>query len=471
MAPGKPSKNRRPWWVRLILYLIPLWIILAIVLSVEISGRRAYNRAMQEAKLDGPVTIEEIEAARKVWPDEQNGVRVIIEVAPRLPDLHEKGPHDALPIVGQAGSCPLGEKWPAQVLSDVDKYLAEKSSELQMIDQILPFKGGRFPIVPQPNPLTTQFPHLGGLRTSAKLKTLQAVRKSMAGDVASLVPDLQVILLHGKLLQEEPFLLSSLLHVALDALTVDTLQQLLAQSSPSREQLQAIGSLLAIHDVEDRLAWGLRGERSMVIGAGEWLRSPGGELRARIPGLRGRLLRDEAMAITLWSSIVAIEPGAERARRAAEIGAEAAGLPDRYSFTKITVPSLERAMQLDARTTGIVRSAIAALAAERYRMDKGRFPSRLDELTPGYLETVPLDPFDDKPLKYWVTDREIVIYSIGDDLADSSGDVAALLPPGSQPGDWGFVLLKPEFRGRPAARSVAPAEGIGAEQAATGPMP
>ena len=113
---------------------------------------------------------------------------------------------------------------------------------------------------------------------------------------------------------------------------------------------------------------------------------------------------------------------------------------------------------------------MAGLAAERYRLDKGQFPKRLEDLVPGYLKAVPLDPFDDKPLRYWVTEREVVIYSIGDDLADSNGDVAALVPPGSQPGDWGFVLLKPEFRGRPASATVPGTQGAEAAGISTRPV-
>lgn len=191
MTQDVQKKKRWPWWLRLILYLSPLWVILAIVLSVEISGRRAYSRAIQEARdIGGPVTIEEIEAARKVWPDDQNGALIMLEVIPRLPDFHRKGPHDSLPLIGEGKEYALGEKWPAQVLQDVDSYLADMSGELHAIDRLIAFTGGRFRVTHQLNPLDTQYSHLRGLRTSAKLKMLQVVLHSMTGNVASLVPDL-----------------------------------------------------------------------------------------------------------------------------------------------------------------------------------------------------------------------------------------------------------------------------------------
>lgn len=47
-----------------------------------------------------------------------------------------------------------------------------------------------------------------------------------------------------------------------------------------------------------------------------------------------------------------------------------------------------------------VRSQGAILACRRYRARRGRYPDRLEELVPEFLDAVPLDPFDGKPLRY-----------------------------------------------------------------------
>ena len=47
-----------------------------------------------------------------------------------------------------------------------------------------------------------------------------------------------------------------------------------------------------------------------------------------------------------------------------------------------------------------VRSQEAILACRRYRARQGRYPDRLEELVPEFLNAVPLDPFDGKPLRY-----------------------------------------------------------------------
>ncbi|MCD6416745.1 MAG: hypothetical protein J7M08_08640 [Planctomycetes bacterium] len=65
-------------------------------------------------------------------------------------------------------------------------------------------------------------------------------------------------------------------------------------------------------------------------------------------------------------------------------------------------------------------SAVLALTALRcYRDAHGRLPQRIEELVPQYLDEVPRDPFDGKPLRY-SKDKKIV-YSVGTDLTDSGG--------------------------------------------------
>jgi hypothetical protein len=54
-----------------------------------------------------------------------------------------------------------------------------------------------------------------------------------------------------------------------------------------------------------------------------------------------------------------------------------------------------------------------ALAATAYRADKGEFPTSLEVLVPEYIETLPDDPLDGKPMKYNAMDGGLDIYSIG----------------------------------------------------------
>ena len=71
-------------------------------------------------------------------------------------------------------------------------------------------------------------------------------------------------------------------------------------------------------------------------------------------------------------------------------------------------------------TTNVqVAAARVLLAMKAFKLEKGRLPATLDELVPGYLDAVPLDDFDGKPLRY--NPAKKVIYSVGKDLRDDGG--------------------------------------------------
>jgi hypothetical protein len=66
-------------------------------------------------------------------------------------------------------------------------------------------------------------------------------------------------------------------------------------------------------------------------------------------------------------------------------------------------------------------AARVLLALKCHVAERGRLPDTLAELVPAYLDAVPLDPFDGKPLRY--SRAKKVIYSVGADLADAGGSV------------------------------------------------
>ena len=69
----------------------------------------------------------------------------------------------------------------------------------------------------------------------------------------------------------------------------------------------------------------------------------------------------------------------------------------------------------------LLRCAIVALAAERYRIAHGHWPESLTLLVPEFLAKVPLDPYDANPLRYRRLADGVVIYSIGKNEKDDGG--------------------------------------------------
>ena len=99
----------------------------------------------------------------------------------------------------------------------------------------------------------------------------------------------------------------------------------------------------------------------------------------------------------------------------------------------------------------ILRFAIAALAAEQFRRETGRWPATLEELVPSYLSAVPIDPSDLKPLRLARRPDGIVICSVGSD----PGLWDALAAGSTKPTDVGIRLWDVAKRRQPPSPKPA----------------
>ena len=93
-----------------------------------------------------------------------------------------------------------------------------------------------------------------------------------------------------------------------------------------------------------------------------------------------------------------------------------------------------------------LHQAVIACAIERYRLEHGRIPERLDKLVPHYLAKIPCDPCDGQPMRYKPTgDNNAILYSIGWNCIDDGGELGIKKINGvdvadSDSGDWVWRL-------------------------------
>lgn len=85
----------------------------------------------------------------------------------------------------------------------------------------------------------------------------------------------------------------------------------------------------------------------------------------------------------------------------------------------ILLPSIH-AVQRQVDLTQFTGAATRVLFALRaFYGDEGDLPERLEHLVPKYMEEIPRDPFDGKPIRYSKDAR--IVYSVGNDFVDSGG--------------------------------------------------
>jgi hypothetical protein len=86
-------------------------------------------------------------------------------------------------------------------------------------------------------------------------------------------------------------------------------------------------------------------------------------------------------------------------------------------------PALARVVGKTLQIETARRVVIAAIALKRFQLKHGNWSETLGELAPEFLPSVPIDPYDGKPLKYRPNaDGTFLLYSVGEDGIDDGGD-------------------------------------------------
>lgn len=96
----------------------------------------------------------------------------------------------------------------------------------------------------------------------------------------------------------------------------------------------------------------------------------------------------------------------------------------RYWPVSILIPALGKLNETSHRLLTEVQSTLTIIALLRYGKDFGDYPESLDGLVAaGYLNSVPMDPWSDKPLVYKRTADNYTLYSVGLNFKDDGGQI------------------------------------------------
>ena len=92
-----------------------------------------------------------------------------------------------------------------------------------------------------------------------------------------------------------------------------------------------------------------------------------------------------------------------------------------HMMVSLLMPNFNSCRALyEIRATMLELNQIAA-AAVLHRSEHGEYPTELEDLTPTFLPSIPVDRFADGPLKYERTDDGFRLYSVGKNMIDDNG--------------------------------------------------
>lgn len=462
MAPRTSFARRHPFLLSAAALLI---LCIAAWFTIDKWCERLLQAAMQPAiAAHEPITMAEVDALLPTIAaaDDMTPVLLAEQEAMRksksTPEI--KAIEPSTPIVSISGGrdnpFEIGAPFSADQLSAARKYIAAIRTSLSRIEKASRTGKGRYPFSHSALPMIEMKAYASEHRDMVKSLCLYAALESNDGHSAEAATALLACLRTDAPLNSERDIFGALIRAGSVAIACFWSCDSISRCGLSEPDLAAIQAKL--HDIEQ--TWHLRdillGERAAAMETISGVYSGLGNLPKVIvlrllPGLhfvdRKRLWVIE----THLCEAAGLQPS--RAIAAArQCESDKLTAPSYCVVTRIMVPSLTRAFQLWFRTLGVLRSTQAALAAERYRLKTGHWPAALADLVPAYLDAVPTDPFDDKPLRYIQDSRGIRIYSIGEDNKDDGGEIDGYTKL-KHAADYGAFLVNPDLRGKLTAVS------------------
>lgn len=415
-------------------------LLILLVAGAWIGSRRDLSAELDRIRAAGePASVEEIEAFYQVPPGGRDTTRLWLAALAALDTRSYADEARELPLVGENAIEPPtpGEPWPQ--LEAAEQLLARYRGSLDQMHQAAREGGqARFP-TRFADGIQMQLPHAQQLRAGARLLALESAVAAHRGQPDTAVDSIVAIFAAARSLEQEPVLISQLVRMALGGMARQRIQWLLSAVTLDDGQLARLDAELAASDYQKPLRQGLLGERVIGIVAFDnpetlW------EVAPIINMHSFAAASDLAMYLKMMNEMIAAAektgPGRKEAIELAETrlsqlaGTTSANL--KYPFTLVLLPGLSAAGQAAARNEAERDATRVALAIERFRLRESRLPEKLDELVPGFLESVPSDPFNSGPLRYRTDETEYLVYSVGPNGVDDGGRTD---PPPNQPVD------------------------------------
>lgn len=288
-------------------------------------------------------------------------------------------------------------------------------------------------------------PWLAQEKRCAQLLQLRAMAKLQDNQSAAALEDVKLLLRLTDTIRNQPFLISHLVRIAMQAIALQPVYEGLAQHRWNDAQLADLEAALGKKDYLADCQFSMRGERTCAISAIEVMRRTreiitytGGEIGNDIVTNSLRLspsaffYQNELAIAKMYDQFVL--PLMDITNRTLSVAAyrtseaDSHELAKHWSFYKILArmafPAVGKAVIKFALIQSQVDLARVACALERFRLVHGKYPDTLDVLAPQFIAQLPHDILNGQPLHYRRTeDGNFVLYSVGWDETDDGGKV------------------------------------------------
>ncbi len=373
------------------------------------TGKQQLDRRLAELREQGyPTTLAELEAYDRLPEGADNAAPLYLQALADYTEciidlpLFERD----LPLAAQAL-----DPMDVQLIQDI---LEDFNDVLVPLHQAVDIKHCCYPRDPNTG-LTVIHDQLLDLQKLVLLLSLEAHWHADHNDAPAAYESLRASIVLTQSL-DAPLVLYHLVMNIHKVATIRSLQRVLNRTVLSDQSLVDISRSLAAWQASDGLARTWAGERCMVLAPLQ--RKTSGSFVLSLCDWLGLLSRHIIEYIDLMQGPIDIARLPAHQQLAAAQKHDEASKALRSPLLRRIVPKFSGQFKRNLISVAHARLAYTALAIERYRLATGHWPATLDALSPQYLPSVPLDPFDGLALRYEKQSLGFRVFSLGPEKGD-----------------------------------------------------
>ncbi|MBN1362318.1 MAG: hypothetical protein JW993_17110 [Sedimentisphaerales bacterium] len=473
-----PSRRRpalRLWHIPLALLVLAV----ACVLLLRWRWQHEFRQRIEAIAAQGyPVTPAELDAWYK-WPESGgNAADYILDAASCYIELPSSESSQLGCLLGpRRGRLPSTEPLPDAAKRILTAHVQANARAIELALQAGKVEVSRWPI-DLSDGFETITPDLAWPRKLGYLLCHQAILRAEEQDTAGATEALEAAFGVTRSLRAEPVFISQLIRFAVNARMLRAVERVLCRSRPNGAELRRLQRAVHAADDPDALVRALVGARCMNLELFQRPESIERELLETSDGLPppvalemykdvGLAAREGVLFLDLMTECIDAVQSSAPGRYEAGRLLQAQLPPTRKGYVLLPrLSNIGHLVLLEADASACLRTALAALGVQRYWLAHGELPSDLADFVPDFLDSVPDDPFDGRPLRYKRLDDGFCVYSVGRDRSDDGGKEQPVSG-GSKPGDTHDLVftvrprhLPPAAENRPQS---GPKEGLGGE--------
>ena len=452
-ADGPPDVNspkarfaRRTLW--LLIASAPFLMILAAAAVIGLQFQLARRVAEAAVKAEvariqaagEPMTIEDLYAYHRVPPGTPDTTAAWIAVLKSFDEKELSAAGKALPIIGLGtDENLLRPNVPGSQAAELAQLLEQYGKTLQAAHAAAKLPGEcRMPTKFEDG-FAMLLPNVQKTRTLCRLEQLELRQRLYEGDIPGTLESVDTMLATAGTLDHQLTLVEQLVRMAIISVALHEVERILNEAQLTEPQLAELQAKVQSLDNQGGVNRGMLGERAIGYNATQ---HPDvlNQLHHASDGngpssMVGSTLLNSPAACEVYLELMAESIEASRApypealKRSAQINDRIKTMAStrnplerlKYMTSLMMLPALDSFISANASRIAERDLTVAAIAAERYRMETGDYPQTLSQLVPKYLPAVPADPFDGQPLRMKKTEDGLLLYSIGKDGRDNGG--------------------------------------------------